>query len=39
MFGNLIESGQYPNDVEFVGHIVEDICYNNAARAFKTLNK
>lgn len=39
MFGNLIESGQYPNDVDFVGHIVEDICYNNAARAFKTLKK
>ena len=37
MFGNLIESGQYPNDVDFVGRIVEDICFNNAARAFKTL--
>ena len=35
MFGNLIESGQYPNDVEFVGKIVEDICFNNAKNTFK----
>ncbi len=37
--GNLIESGQYPADIEFVGSVVEDICFNNAARTFKTLNK
>lgn len=37
MFGNLIESGQYPNNIELVGKIVEDICYNNAKNAFKTL--
>ncbi len=34
MFGTLIEEGEYPNDVEFVGEIVKDICYNNAIRYF-----
>ena len=32
--GSLIESGQYPDDVEFVGGIVQDICYNNAVNYF-----
>ncbi|MDO5088164.1 MAG: glucuronate isomerase [Leptotrichiaceae bacterium] len=32
--GNLIESGQYPDDIEFVGKIVRDICYNNAKKYF-----
>ena len=27
--GNLVESGQYPNDMETVGKIVRDICFNN----------
>ena len=30
----LIEEGEYPNDVELVGSIVKDICYNNAIRYF-----
>lgn len=29
-FGKLIENGEYPNDIEFVGKVIEDICYNNA---------
>ena len=33
-FGNLIENGEYPNDIEFVGKIVQDICYNNAVKYF-----
>lgn len=33
--GGLIESGQYPYDINLVGKIVEDICYNNAANYFK----
>lgn len=33
--GNLIEQGVYPNDIEFVGSIVKDICYNNALNYFK----
>ncbi len=28
--GELLESGEYPYDIEFVGKIVEDICFNNA---------
>lgn len=28
--GNLIETGQYPEDIEFVGKIVQDICFYNA---------
>ena len=35
MLGTLIEEGEYPNDVEFVGQIVRDICYNNAVNYFK----
>ena len=35
MFGTLIEEGEYPNDVELVGSIVRDICYNNAVNYFK----
>ena len=34
MLGKLIENGEYPNDVAFVGKIVEDICYNNAINYF-----
>jgi glucuronate isomerase len=32
--GALMENGEYPYDVKFVGKIVEDICYNNAAAYF-----
>ena len=34
-FGNLIENGEYPCDIEFVGKIVKDICYYNAVEYFK----
>jgi glucuronate isomerase len=35
MFGKLVESGQYPaSEMETLGKIVEDICYNNAAEFF-----
>lgn len=33
-FGNLIENGEYPNDIEFVGQIVQNICFNNAKKYF-----
>jgi glucuronate isomerase len=33
--GELIEGGEYPNDLETVGKIVENICYNNAVNYFK----
>ena len=35
MLGRLVESGQYPaSEVETLGKIVEDICYNNAKEYF-----
>ena len=35
MFGNLVESGQYPeSEIDTLGKIVEDICYNNAKEYF-----
>ncbi len=33
-FGNLIERGEYPCDIDTVGAIVQDVCYNNAVRYF-----
>ncbi len=27
--GNLIENGEYPADIQFVGKVVQDICFNN----------
>ncbi len=35
MLGNDIENGELPNDVDFIGKMVEDICYNNAKAYFK----
>lgn len=32
--GNLVESGEYPEDYELLGGIVQDISYNNAVRYF-----
>jgi glucuronate isomerase len=35
MLGELVESGQYPaEEVETLGQIVENICYNNAKEFF-----
>ena len=30
LFGNDVESGQLPNDINWIGQIVQDICHNNA---------
>jgi len=30
----LIENGEYPDDLELVGKIIEDICFNNAEKYF-----
>lgn len=35
LFGELVERGEYPNDMETLGGIVEDICYNNTYRYFR----
>ena len=32
--GDLVENGEYPNDIEAVGKIVQDICFNNAKAYF-----
>lgn len=34
LFGNDIENGELPNDVPWVGKILQDICYNNAKNYF-----
>jgi glucuronate isomerase len=34
LFGEEIENGELPNDVEWTGKIVQDICYNNAKDYF-----
>ena len=32
--GDLVENGEYPNDIEFLGKIVEGICFENAKKYF-----
>ncbi len=32
--GHLVENGEYPNDIEFLGKVVQDICFNNAKAYF-----
>ena len=32
--GTLVENGEYPNDMKFLGKVVEDICFNNAKAFF-----
>ena len=34
LLGTWVESGEYPNDIEYVGSLVQDICANNAKRYF-----
>lgn len=34
LFGNEIENGEMPNDIEWVGKVIQDICYNNARNYF-----
>jgi glucuronate isomerase len=33
-FGELIENGEYPDDIEFVGQVIQNICFNNAKKYF-----
>ena len=35
MFGEEIESGELPNDIPWVGKIIQDICYYNARNYFE----
>jgi glucuronate isomerase len=34
LFGEEIEDGELPNDIEWVGKIIQDICFNNAKQYF-----
>ena len=34
MFGNDIENGELPNDLEWTGKVIQDICYYNAKEYF-----
>ena len=34
LLGTWMENGEYPNDLETVGALVQDICANNAKRYF-----
>lgn len=34
LLGEILENGGYPYEVEFVGKIVQDVCYNNAIDYF-----
>lgn len=34
MFGEDVENGELPNEIEWIGKLVQDICYNNAKHYF-----
>ena len=34
VLGNWVENGEYPNDMQALGRLVQDICYNNAKDYF-----
>ncbi|WP_288424100.1 glucuronate isomerase [uncultured Spirosoma sp.] len=35
LFGNDVENGELPNDVDWIGNLVQDICYRNAEQYFE----
>jgi len=34
LFGDEVENGELPNDIEWIGKVVKDICFNNAKNYF-----
>jgi len=34
LFGEEIENGELPNDIKWIGQVIQDICYNNAKQYF-----
>jgi glucuronate isomerase len=34
LFGEEIEDGELPNDIEWIGKVIQDICFNNAKNYF-----
>jgi len=37
--GSLIENGEYPNDINYAGSLIKDICFNNAKNYFDLEEK
>ncbi|MDX1940859.1 MAG: glucuronate isomerase [Saprospiraceae bacterium] len=35
LFGNDIENGELPNDIKWIGQMIQNICYNNAQAYFQ----
>ncbi len=35
IFGNDVKNGELPNDIKWIGKIIQDICYNNAKEYFE----
>lgn len=35
LFGNDVENGELPHDIEWIGQMVQNICYNNAKEYFQ----
>ena len=36
--GEIVENGMYPSDINVLGRIVSDVCYNNAERFFEEVS-
>lgn len=36
LFGKEIQNGELPNDIQWIGKLVQDICYNNAKEYFSS---
>jgi glucuronate isomerase len=34
LFGEEVENGELPNDINWIGKVIQDICYNNAKNYF-----
>ena len=34
IFGEEVEKGELPNDIEWIGQLIGDICFNNAKNYF-----
>ena len=39
LFGDEIENGELPNDIDWVGKVIQDICYHNAKNYFNWQKK
>ncbi|GEP96641.1 glucuronate isomerase [Chitinophaga cymbidii] len=39
LFGEEIEKGELPNDIKWVGSMVEQVCYHNAVRYFNWMSE